>query len=435
MPHSHEMRQYVGVAAAAALLAGCGVSTLETSGGDQHAPYSQAPIYDPPRDGGTGGGSAAGGGSAGGGSGETLGGGAGGGTAGGGGAGGGSGTAGGEGGAAGGGTGGGTPQCTGTQTRSCTSTCGTTGVQTCEGGSYGPCRPPAESCDDGIDNDCDGRVDHHDDDCTPIVHTCESVEGNGCNGDLGYGDHCDPSDNTGGCSASRFHAWCNRRNPAYGTIWDDWVHDWVSTRCDGTTTDNGQQYDTFACTSSSNDRYECTTPLVLAFDGAGVQLTEGEATFSFTPGRPVHTDWPTAVTPWLARDVNGNGRIDDGSELFGSDTRVGRRTARHGFEALAALDANGDGVIDARDPAFKSLRVWRDANGDRISQASELTTLAQEHVGTLDLHFSKDVACDERGNCQRERSDFTWRDGTGKPRHGTLVDVYLRVNNEKLAAR
>lgn len=389
-------RQQAGLAAVAALLAGCGLATLETSGGDPQAPFSQAPSDSPPRDAGAGGGG---------------------------------------GGTAGGSAGGGGPECEGPQTRGCASSCGTTGAQRCEGGTWGACQPPGESCDDGVDNDCDGRVDHHDPDCTPTVHTCEAAEGGGCNGDLGDGDHCAPADNTGGCSASRFHAWCNRRNPALGTIWDDWVHDWVSTRCDGATADTGTQYDTFYCLASSNDRYECTTPLVLAFDGAGARLGAGEATFAFTPGRPVHTDWPTAATPWLARDVDGNGRIDDGRELFGSDTRVGRGTARHGFEALAALDANGDGVLDARDPAFGSLRVWRDANGDRASQPGELTTLAQERVSALDLHFSSAATCDRRGNCQRERSDFTWRDAAGTPRRGALVDVYLRVSVEPRCAR
>jgi hypothetical protein len=288
---------------------------------------------------------------------------------------------------------------------------------------YGPCVPPVESCDNGVDDDCDGRVDHSDNDCTPIVRTCEGSDGNGCNGDLGYGDRCAPADNENGCSAERFNAWCNRRNPEFPNIWDDYVHDWVDDRCDGTVSETGGQYSTWVCLSSSNEEFRCTTPLVLSFDDAPVKFEASDKTFAFTPSRPVRSDWPAAVTPWLARDVNGNGRIDDGSELFGSNTKLGNGVAKHGFEALAALDGNEDGLIDSRDPLFASLLVWRDQNGDRLSQPAELTSLVQNKVTALSLDFADQPRCDERGNCERQRSTFAW-----SGRRGAVVDVYLKVS-------
>src|SRR3990167_2251021 len=101
-------------------------------------------------------------------------------------------------------------ECESGETTHCTSACGSAGTKACDGElRWGACRPPAESCDNGLDDDCDGRVDHGDTDCTPVVHTCEDAEGGGCNGDLGYGDRCSPADNENGCSASRFNAWCN----------------------------------------------------------------------------------------------------------------------------------------------------------------------------------------------------------------------------------
>ena len=320
----------------------------------------------------------------------------------------------------------GTPSvCEPGDTAPCTTSCGSTGRESCLDGQWSSCGFPAESCDNGLDDDCDGRVDHHDPDCTPIVHTCEGEEGGGCNGDLGYGDRCTPADNEHGCSASRFNAWCNRRNPAAPpNEWDTWVHDWVSTRCDGTTDETGTQYSTWFCRSSSNDEYRCTTPLVLSFDSAPVRYERTTWPFAFKPGSPVQSDWPSAATPWLVRDVNGNGRIDDGSELFGSNTRIESGVARHGFEALAALDANGDGVIDAKDPEFRSLLVWRDGNGDRLSQPGELTSLAEEHVDSFSLNFRTGTRCDLRGNCERERSTFSWRG-----HQGSLVDVYLRTTS------
>lgn len=314
--------------------------------------------------------------------------------------------------------------CTPGQNRSCTTTCGSTGTQSCAGNGQWPatCQPPGEVCDNGVDDDCDGLIDAHDFDCPGNHHPCEAEEGNGCNGDLGYGNLCSPADNTGGCSDNRFWAWCNRRNSAYPDIWDSWVHDWVSTRCDGATTLSGA---TFSCTSSTNDIYQCTTPLVLVFDGAPVRYQSG-GNFAFTPGAPVRSDWPTAQTPWLVRDLDGNGKIDNGSELFGSSTRLPDGSLAHdGFEALAALDLNHDGVIDARDPAFASLRLWMDADGDQRTGRGELVRLSDRGVTSLRLGFSVDPRCDEHGNCERERADFSWTDASGKVHTGALVDVWL----------
>jgi hypothetical protein len=47
----------------------------------------------------------------------------------------------------------------------------------------------------------------------------------------------------------------------------------------------------------------------------------------------------------LAIDANNNGRIDDGSELFGP-------TSGDGFGELAALDDDGNGWVDESDAAY-----------------------------------------------------------------------------------
>jgi len=167
------------------------------------------------------------------------------------------------------------------------------------------------------------------------------------------------------------------------------------------------------------------TPLVVVFDGQAVEFTKPDR-FVLGPDREVESPWPTSRTPWLARDLNGNGIVDDATELFGSFTRLpSGKPAANGFEALAALDENRDGTIDARDPAFASLLLWSDLNGDRLCTPDELVQ-ASSVVESISLAFEDQPRCDERGNCERQRSAMRFNDGLGRARAGEVVDVWLR---------
>jgi RTX calcium-binding nonapeptide repeat (4 copies) len=114
-----------------------------------------------------------------------------------------------------------------------------------------------------------------------------------------------------------------------------------------------------------NVRYD---PLVLDLNGDGVHLTplSGAAPMFDMQhtGFGIPTGWVQGDDALLVRDRNGNGQIDDVSELFGN-------AEQPGFAALAAYDSNSDGVVDANDQNFAQLRVWQDANGNaRIHRAA-----------------------------------------------------------------
>jgi len=178
--------------------------------------------------------------------------------------------------------------------------------------------------------------------------------------------------------------------------------------------------------SYSWEEPDCNTPLVVNFDDMPLRFeAAGAAAFDISGvGECLSTDWPTL--PWLALDRDGDGVISSGRELFGSGVVLGSGfRASHGFEALAELDADGDGKITAADPAFAELVLWSDHDDDRRGDLAELVPVSAVDLLSIDLNFDRRVECDARGNCGGERSAFEFRDAAGTVRSGELVDVYL----------
>jgi len=100
---------------------------------------------------------------------------------------------------------------------------------------------------------------------------------------------------------------------------------------------------------------------------------------------------------FLAIDRNGNGRIDDGSELFGSATVPG---VHNGFEALRQLA----GGIEAGDvnavnspELFSKLLLWTDVNHDGESQPDELQP-ASNVLEAVGLGYTTEKRRDGNGN-------------------------------------
>lgn len=170
------------------------------------------------------------------------------------------------------------------------------------------------------------------------------------------------------------------------------------------------------------------TPLVLSF-GAALEFAAAPASaadFSLRgPDSCARADWPAAATPWLALDRDGNGAIDDGSELFGSGSRLASGSwARDGFIALAELDSDGDRAITPADARWSELVLWADHDGDRRSSGWELLPLASFAVEAVELDYGRASDCDARGNCGFERAGFRYRSG-GRSLRGEVIDVHL----------
>ena len=143
--------------------------------------------------------------------------------------------------------------------------------------------------------------------------------------------------------------------------------------------------------------------------------------FRSADGIQTTSGWVKPDDGLLVRDINGNGLIDTGRELFGDSTLLANNTtAANGFAALTDLDSNADGVIDAADAAFGELKVWQDVNQDGISQAGELKTLAELGITALNLtRTSSNITLP--GGTQTLAGSYTKADGSG----AVLADLNL----------
>ncbi|MEQ9728076.1 hypothetical protein ABRP29_20800, partial [Pseudomonas sp. WHRI 8822A] len=156
-------------------------------------------------------------------------------------------------------------------------------------------------------------------------------------------------------------------------------------------------------------------PLVLDLDGDGIETVSANAglVFDFNgDGLKTGTGWIKKDDGFLVLDRNGNGTIDNGSELFGVDTvKKNGQKATSGFDALSDLDSNGDGVFDAADEAFSDVRVWQDLNQDGIAQVGELKRLAEHGIAAINLG-SKSTSEASNGNLITAVGSFVRTDGS-----------------------
>lgn len=143
-------------------------------------------------------------------------------------------------------------------------------------------------------------------------------------------------------------------------------------------------------TTNNNPDEDFSSPLILDLNHDGTLSTtlyNSPTYFDMDgDGFAEKTAWVQPSDGLLSLDLNHDGKITNGGELFGNYTALkDGSSAKDAFEALSQYDENHDGIIDKNDSIYNSLKVWKD-NGDGINQTDELLSLNDAGVTSIALN-------------------------------------------------
>ena len=223
------------------------------------------------------------------------------------------------------------------------------------------------------------------------------------------------------------------RDPDVGYGWDP--EDFGSNVASGTVADKG----TFGLDGINGGGKPVGTaqPVILDLNGNGIEVierTRSHVTFDFSDdGEPEHTAWVGPGDGLLVIDLAANGsfspdgQITQGREVAFTPWAPG---AKSDLEAIrATFDTNSNQLLDKGDLHFKDFRIWRDRNSNGVSEASELFTLDQLGIGSIDLRSGGSLVDHKDGSKRKGTSTATMKDGStilvGDLSFSTAVDPPL----------
>ena len=161
-------------------------------------------------------------------------------------------------------------------------------------------------------------------------------------------------------------------------------------------------------------------PIVIDLEGDGLTLTSDRVAFDMLgDGTKQQSTWTREG--FLALDRNGNGLVDSVSELMGNQSQCGDHLCYDGVSSLNALDGNKDGVLNSKDRIFSKLLVWVDANLDGGSQPTEVYSLDQKGIRSINLTRT-DISVRNEGGFVSAKLSLETDNG---PR--TAYDVWFNV--------
>ncbi len=167
-------------------------------------------------------------------------------------------------------------------------------------------------------------------------------------------------------------------------------------------------------------------PLVIQFEDGPPEFSDNIFSFDLNgDGEKETLQTPGKGSGFLAFDINKDGKINDGSELFGGVTG-------NGFAELSAFDDDGNGWIDENDEVYSRLSIWAPASGDKNSEIKDLASL---DIGAIYLGSaeSSHTITDEKGNTKAQlKSTGMYLKESGEAGHVYQLDLADLKKDEKL---
>lgn len=159
-------------------------------------------------------------------------------------------------------------------------------------------------------------------------------------------------------------------------------------------------------------------PLVINYDGIAANLSNQKINFDLNnDGKEESLSFVKSGSGFLVFDKNNDGKINNGSELFGPQTG-------NGFMELRAYDSDGNNWIDENDPIYTKLQIWtKDIQGN-----DQLFAIGQKGIGAIYLNgieseFKLKDASNNMLGIIQQTSIFLREDGTA----GTIQHVDFSV--------
>ncbi len=157
-------------------------------------------------------------------------------------------------------------------------------------------------------------------------------------------------------------------------------------------------------------------PIVLDLNNDGFNPTSLKNGVNFdldANGMAERINWIQNDDAILAYDKNEDGIINNGTEVFGDNTILENgKKAVNGFEALSEFDSNKDGIINAEDERFNQLFVWQDSNSNGISEESELKTIDEIGIESININYSNLNSNTASGTVLGNVGSFIFKDGS-----------------------
>lgn len=168
-----------------------------------------------------------------------------------------------------------------------------------------------------------------------------------------------------------------------------------------------------------SETYIMTDPLIINTGANVSRVTDQKFLFDLdADGDTEEISFAAEGSGFLALDKNGDGVVNDGSELFGT-------TSGDGFKDLAAYHEDGNGWIDENDSVFSKLRVWsKDEEGNDLMVRLLDADVGAIYLGNADTQFAlKDGANNTNGEIKK--TGIYLKESTGQA--GTISHVDLAV--------